>query len=290
MLRRYFLSPWRSEALLVAGLKTCATVAGIVVVLIFAFLLRESVPLMHQLTLSRFLFDESWHPTEQMFGIAPMIAGTFYVMMGAIILAAPIGIAVALFCEFYAPRWMARVLRLMLELLAGIPSVVFGFWGLMVLVPLIAEHSPPGPSLLAGVLILTIMTVPTVALLSGASVASVPTLYYRSALALGLSRWSTVWRVIIPAARAGFCTSVILAMGRALGETMAILMVAGNIVQVPRTIFQPVRTLTANIALEMAYAMGTHRAALFVSGLILLIMTAVLVLVSERLQRGLVDA
>jgi len=178
----------------------------------------------------------------------------------------------------YVPR--------MIELLAGIPSVVYGFWGLVVLVPQIAEIQPPGPSLIAGILILTIMILPTIALMADASLANVPQQYLRAAAALGLPRWATIWNVVFPAAKSGLFTGVILETGRAIGETMAILMVCGNVVQIPSSIFDPIRTLTANIALEMAYALGDHRAALFVSGLVLMAMIVALAVSAEWISRG----
>ena len=164
---------------------------------------------------------------------------------------------------------MGRLYRRLIELLAGIPSVVYGFWGLVTLVPLIARVRPPGPSLLAGILILTIMILPTITLMAHAALAGVPKHYLQGAAALGLSRWATIRGVVFPAARSGLFTGVILETGRAIGETMAILMVCGNVVRTPHSLFDPIRTLTANIALEMGFALGDHRSALFVSGLLL---------------------
>ncbi|MCP4453849.1 MAG: ABC transporter permease subunit, partial [Planctomycetes bacterium] len=172
------------------------------------------------------------------------------------------------------------------ELLSGIPSVVFGFWGLMVLVPLIASFHPPGPSLMAGVLILTLMILPTIALVADTSLANVPREYLQGAAALGLRRWAIIRHVVLPTAKSGLFTGILLQTGRAIGETMAILMVAGNVVQTPTSIFDPIRTLTANIALEMAYAVGDHRSALFLSGLLLLTMVMGLILLADRIHRS----
>jgi len=172
----------------------------------------------------------------------------------------------------------------MVELLAGIPSVVFGFWGLVVLVPIIGRWHPPGPSLLAGILILTLMILPTIMLVAHASIAQVPVTYIHSATALGFSRWSLIWHVILPTSQVGLFTGVLLGSARALGETMAVLMVCGNVVQLPSHLFDPIRTLTANIALEMAYALGTHRAALFVSGLLLMGLVILFVGLAEGLR------
>ncbi len=162
--------------------------------------------------------------------------------------------------------------------------MVFGFWGLVVLVPIIGRLHPPGPSLLAGILILAVMILPTVMLVTDSSLAALPPHYWQGAQALGLGTWATVRGVCLPAARSGVITAVMLATARALGETLAVLMVCGNVVQIPGQVFDPVRTLTANIALEMAYALEQHRAALFVSGLVLMMGVTILVLVSEFIQ------
>jgi len=161
-------------------------------------------------------------------------------------------------------------------LLAGIPSVVFGFWGLTTLVPLINQLHPPGASLLAAILVLTLMILPTITLTAYSALMAVPVEFLRNAAALGLSRWGMIHGVAFPAARAGIVAGIILAMGRAIGETMAVLMVAGNVVQYPDGLFDPIRTLASNIVLEMAYAMGDHRAMLFVSGLLLMLMLMML--------------
>ena len=178
----------------------------------------------------------------------------------------------------------------MVELLAGIPSVVYGLWGLVVLVPLITRLHPPGPSLLAGIAILTVMILPTVTLAANASFSQVPREYLHGAVALGIGRWSIIRRVVLPAAKSGLFTGIILQTGRAIGETMAILMVCGNVVQTPTSLFDPIRTLTANIALEMGYAVGNHRSALFVSGLLLMLMVIALTTAAEMISREQVYA
>ena len=267
-------------------LRVCAALSGIIVILIIGFLIHESLPVLRDAGIARFFTDTSWYPKDGLYSLCPMLWGSLYAMAGSVLLATPIGILCAVFCHFYAPPFLARILRIFIELLAGIPSVAYGFWGLVVLVPLIGEHHPPGPSLLAGILILTIMILPTIALMADASLAHVPPQYLKGAAALGLSRWGTVRGVVLPAARSGLFTGVILETGRAIGETMAVLMVAGNVVQTPHSLYDPVRTLTANIALEMAYALGSHRSALFVSGLVLLGMIILLVMAAEWIGRG----
>ena len=284
------MSHSRSDSVLAWTLRGCAMLTGAVVVLVVIFLLLESLPALRDVGIVRFSSDRSWHPASDasrgQFNLVPMIVATSLATVGAVAIATPLGIGSAVFAHFYAPRVLGRAYGKVIELLAGIPSVVYGFWGLVVLVPLIARWQPPGTSLLAAVIILTIMIVPTIALVAGAAFETLPREYLHAAAALGLSRWRTVVGVVLPAARSGLFTAVLLGTGRAIGETMAVLMVSGNVVQTPDSVFRPVRTLTANIALEMAYAMGDHRAALFVSGLVLMVMIVVLVGLAEVASKG----
>lgn len=280
------MSHWSTDGLLCWLLRGIATIAGVIVVLIVAFLIVEAFPVLHHVGLRRFFTDPSWHPAQGLYNLTPMLWGTLFAMAGAVMVATPLGILSAVFCHYYAPPAVARPYRRLIELLAGIPSVVYGLWGLVVLVPLIGEIHPPGPSLLAGIVILAIMILPTIALMADASLANVPPHYLRGAAALGLPRWATVQGIVFPAAKSGLFTGVILETGRAIGETMAILMVCGNVVQTPSSFFDPIRTLTANIALEMAYALGDHRSALFVSGLVLMAMVVALAVSAEWISRG----
>ena len=244
--------------------------------MIMLFLLVESWPVLQHLSLVQFFTDSSWHPLEGNYNLTPMLSGTLFASMGALFLAVPLGIASAIFIVYYASTRAALLYRRLIELLAGIPSVVFGFWGLTTLVPLVNQLHPPGASLLAGILVLTLMILPTITLTTYAAFLAVPDEYIRSAAALGLSRWGMIRGVALPAARTGIVAGIVLAAGRALGETMAVLMVTGNVVQHADSLFDPIRTLAANIALEMAYAMGDHRAVLFVSGLMLMILVMTL--------------
>jgi len=258
--------------------------------MIAMFLVIESLPALGHVGLVRFFTDLSWHPAEGLYNLTPMLWGTLCAMAGSVLVATPLGVLSAVFCHYYAPPVLVRPYRRIIELLAGIPSVVYGFWGLVVLVPLLGKIQPPGPSLLAGIVILTIMILPTIALMADASLANIPREYLRGAAALGLSRWATVRGVVFPAAKSGLFTGVILETGRAIGETMAILMVCGNVVQTPTSLFDPIRTLTANIALEMAYALGDHRSALFVSGLVLMLLIVALVATAEVISKGRIYA
>jgi phosphate transport system permease protein len=277
---------WPSDRLLVWTLRACAAGSAAIVALIAAFVAMESLPALRTVGVARFFTDPSWHPAggapAGRFNLLPILIGSVLATGGAVAVAAPLGLASALFCRFYAPAPIGVLYRRLMELLAGIPSVVYGFWGLVVLTPMIRAWQPPGQSLLAATLILAIMILPTIALLAEAGLRGVPRSYLDGAAALGLSRWATIRGVALPAARGAIATAVVLATGRAFGETMAVLMVSGNVVQIPASVFDPVRVLTANIALELGYALGDHRSALYVSGLLLMTVAVALVAVAYR--------
>ncbi len=281
------MSPSRGDRWLAGALGLAAALAGGAIVLILAFLVIEAWPALRQVGLSRFLGDSGWLPAagpDGNFNLVPMLAGTVAVTAGAMLLAVPAGVISAIFCRYYAPLGVSHIYRRLIEVLAGIPSVVYGFWGLVVLVPWITRFRPPGQSLLAGALILALMVLPTVALLAESALRSLPRSYFEGAAALGLGRFTTVRSLALPAAAPGIGAGCVLATARALGETMAVLMVCGNVVQVPTSFFDPIRTLTANIALEMAYATQFHRSALFVSGLALMGLVGLLISAVERLS------
>ncbi len=247
--------------------------AAAVLALVVAFVVREAAPALWHVG-TRFVTDPDWTPAPRAadgsFLLLPMLAGTFLVSAGAVLLAAPLGLLAAVWMHFYAPRRAVAPVRRMFELLGGIPSVVYGFWGLVVLVPWIGAWQPPGQSVLAAVVVLSLMLLPLMALSADAALVAVPHEHLAGAAALALSQRATAWHVALPVALPGLRAGLLLQAGRAVGETMAVLMVCGNVVQVPSGPFAPTRTLTANIALEMAYALGDHRSALFVSGLVLL--------------------
>ncbi|MCM1983339.1 phosphate ABC transporter permease subunit PstC [Lyngbya confervoides] len=251
-------------------LQGAALLSASLVGFILLFLVKESWPFFLDPGIATLFQDPDWSPTLEDYNLIPMVVGSFAVTLGALAIAVPFGLGAAIFACYYAPSFIALIYRRMLELLAGIPSVVYGFWGLVVLVPLIARVHPPGPSLLAGIVILALMILPTLALIADSQLRQIPPQYWRSSQSMGIGRWATLWTVCLPAARPGLMTAIGLGLGRALGETMAVLMVCGNVVQIPDSLYSSVRTLTANIALEMAYASGHHRAALFVTGLLLL--------------------
>ncbi len=275
----------RSDAWLDNVVRLCAGISLALVFLILGFLLRESIPALRDIGIGRFFSDPSWNPLSELYNLIPMIAATALTSFAAMLIATPFGIASAVFSHFFAPKPISLLYRRLVELLAGIPSVVFGLWGLVVLVPIIARYGGSGQSLLAASLILALMILPTIALTSYSALRAVPHEWIAGGAALGLDRKALAWRIALPAARHGIGVGLLLALARALGETMAVLMIAGNVVKLPESILDPVRTLTANIALEMGYATSSHRSILFVSGLILLSLVIFGVLVSEVIAR-----
>ncbi len=245
--------------------------------LIAFFIVREGLPLVARVGVLEFVASSRWQPTQGHFGILPMIVGSLEVTLLAVALGAVLGLACAMFLAEFAPKWSVRLLKPTIELLAGIPSVVYGFIGVVVLVPWIRQAlGGPGFSVLAAAVILGIMILPTVIAISLDAINAVPPDYKQGSLALGATRWQTLRRVTLPAARSGIIASLILGMGRAVGETMAVIMVAGNALTLPTSVLQPVRTLTSNIALEMGYAAGDHQAALFATGMVLFVIIIVL--------------
>lgn len=239
--------------------------------LIALFVLKEGLPIIRRAGLLPMLLGTEWSPWTGQAGILSMIAGSGAVTLGALILGVPAGLGAAVFLAEIAPGWFSRIVRPALDLLAGIPSVVYGFYGVAVLVPAIRQFfGGPGFSVLAGALVLGTMILPTIASISEDALRAVPGEYREASLALGATGWQTVTRVVLPAARRGILAAVVLATGRAVGETMAVIMVTGNVPGLPSSVLDPVRTLTGTIVLEMGYASGEHREALFAIGVVLL--------------------
>ena len=227
------------EQLLMWTPRACAAIAALVILFIVTYLCVQSLPLLQQDRLLRFVTDLKWSPSHGQLNLVPMVVGTVLATLGAILLAAPIGIATAIFARFYAPQSMVRIVHGVLGLLAGIPSVVYGLWGLTVLVPWLNVYSPPGFCLLIGIAVLTIMVVPTVALVSESALQAVPHEQVLGGRVLGCSRWQVVRTIVLPAARSGVVTDVILGMTRIIGETMAVAMVMGNTIRLPDNLLAP---------------------------------------------------
>jgi phosphate ABC transporter, permease protein PstC len=248
-----------------------------VLVLITGFIIANGAPIIAKVGVIDFIFGMKWAPSQGHFGIFPMIIGLITVTLGAAIIGVPIGICCSIFLSEFAPPVIKNIFRPAIQLFAGIPSVVYGFWGLIFVVPFIRDHlGGPGLSMLAGSIILAIMILPTVISISEVSLLALPRQYKEGALALGMTHWQTIRHVMLPAAKSGIVSAVILGIGRAMGETMAVIMVLGNATAVPTSVLDPVRTLTTNIGVEMGYAEGEHRQALFATGIVLFVIIMIL--------------
>jgi len=267
----------RNEKLIRVALLLVAFSAVSILLVITVFIFGEGTPIMFKYGLKKFLFGLDWYPLEKSYGLLPMIIGSLFVTSGALVIGVPLGLACAIVLTEFSSKRLRRILKPVIELLAGIPSVVYGFMGVVILVPFIRDHlGGPGLSVLAASIILGIMILPTIISISIDSLEAVPRSYREGSIALGATRWQTTRMVMFPAAKTGIIASIILGMGRAIGETMAVIMVAGNAAIIPRSFLDPVRTLTSNIALEMGYAAGEHREALFATGVILFVIIMVL--------------
>lgn len=251
---------------------TTAAISVAAVVVICVFIFGNGVPAIAEIGVFDFLFGTTWRPSNEIFGIGTMIVGSLYVMAGALVIGVPLGILCAIFLANFGSNRVAKVAKAGVQLLADIPSIVYGFFGLVVLVPFIrANLGGTGQSVLCASIVLGIMILPTIITLSESALKAVPQTYYEGALALGADHERSVMRVVLPAAVSGIMASIILAIGRAIGETMAVIMVAGNQVQLPGAITEGVRTMTANIVLEMGYAADLHRGALIGTACVLFV-------------------
>lgn len=263
-----------------------ACISILSVVLICLFLFANGVPAMKEIGLGDFLLGQKWKPGNDKYGIFPMILGSIYVTGGALLIGVPIGILTAIFMARFCPKSLYRFLKPSIELLAGIPSVVYGFFGLVVMVPFIREvFGGNGTSMLTASILLGIMILPTIIGVAESAIRAVPNSYYEGALALGASHERSVFCTIIPAAKSGITAGVVLGIGRAIGETMAVIMVAGNQARMPNGILRGIRTLTANIVLEMGYATDLHREALIATGVVLFVFILLINVLFSILKR-----
>ena len=253
----------------------CASVLA--VALICFFLFANGLPAMSEIGFAEFLTGTMWKPNNDIYGILPMIVGSLYVTAGAIVIGVPIGILTAVFMAFYCPKQIYKPLKTATELLAGIPSVVYGFFGLVVLVPLVRQlgrdlgFGGNGSSMLTASLILGMMILPTIIGLTESALRAVPGQYYEGAVALGATHERAIFRVVLPAAKSGTVAAIVLGVGRAIGETMAVIMIAGNQTRMPGGLLDGLRTMTSNIVLEMGYSTGLHRQALIATGVVLFV-------------------
>lgn len=263
-----------------------ACVSILAVVLICVFLFANGIPGMSKIGIFNFLSGKLWRPGNDIYGILPMILGSVYVTAGALVIGVPTGIITAIFMSRFASKKIVKVMKQAVALLAGIPSVVYGFFGLVVIVPLIRDiFGGNGTSMLAASIILGIMILPTIISISVPALDAVPNSYYEGALALGATHERSVFRVVLPAAKSGVTASVVLGVGRAIGEAMAVMMVAGNQPRMPKGLLQGVRTLTSNIVMEMGYAADLHREALIATGVVLFVFILIINLLFAILKR-----
>ena len=264
-----------------------ACVSVLAVALICIFLFANGIPAMKEIGFLDFLIGDTWRPSNDLYGILPFILGSIYVTAGAIIVGVPIAILTSVFMAYYCPKKLYGPLKAGINLMAGVPSVVYGFFGLVVLVPLVQDvfHLASGKTMLTASLMLAIMILPTVVGVIEPALKSVPRSYYEGALALGASHSKSVFFNVVPAAKSGIMAGTVLGIGRAIGETMAVIMIAGNQTAMPSGLLAGVRTMTSNIVLEMGYASGLHRESLIATGVVLFVFILIINLCLSLLNR-----
>ncbi len=269
----------------------CALASIAAVVLICLFLFANGIPAMKEIGLLNFLTGVKWKPGNDIYGILPMILGSIYITAGAVVIGVPVGLLTAIFMAFYCPKKLYGLLKPCTELLAGIPSIVYGFFGMVVIVPCIRTVAAlfgadiSGSSILAASVLLGIMILPTVIGVSEAALRAVPSAYYEGAVAMGARHERAIFTVMLPAAKSGVLAGVVLGIGRAIGETMAVIMVAGNQPRLTGNMLKGIRTMTANIVMEMGYATGLHREALIATGVVLFVFILIINLTFSVLKR-----
>ena len=276
------MNAWKEKLMQgVFFIAACTSVLAVALICVFLFI--NGVPAMKEIGFVKFLTGTVWRPNNDIYGIFPMIMGSIYVTAGAILIGVPIGILTSVFMAKYCPKQIYPVLKGATELLAGIPSVIYGFFGLVVMVPAIREFGKTlrqagilhkggdGNSIQTASLLLGMMILPTIIGVTESNIRAVPSQYYEGSLALGATHEQSIFKVVLPAAKSGVIAGVVLGIGRAIGETMAVIMIAGNQARLPESIFEGVRTMTANIVLEMGYASGLHREALIATGVVLFV-------------------
>ena len=269
----------------------CALASIAAVVLICLFLFATGIPAMKEIGLLNFLTGAKWKPGNDIYGILPMILGSIYITAGAVVIGVPVGLLTAIFMAFYCPKKLYGLLKPCTELLAGIPSIVYGFFGMVVIVPCIRTVAAlfgadiSGSSILAASVLLGIMILPTVIGVSEAALRAVPSAYYEGAVAMGARHERAIFTVMLPAAKSGVLAGVVLGIGRAIGETMAVIMVAGNQPRLTGNMLKGIRTMTANIVIEMGYATGLHREALIATGVVLFVFILIINLTFSILKR-----
>ena len=262
-----------------------ALVSILAVILICVFLFANGIPGMIKIGISEFLSGQKWKPGNEIFGILPFILGSVYVTVGALVVGVPAGLLTAIFMSKFASRKMVKIMRPAVSLLAGIPSVVYGFFGLVVLVPLVRDwFGGTGSSLRTACVLLGMMILPTIITVSESALNAVPHNYYEGALALGATHERSVFHVVLPAAKSGVTAGIVLGIGRAIGEATAVMMVAGNRTTMPKGLLKGVRTLTSNIVMEMGYAVDLHREALIATAVVLFVFILIINILTSVLK------
>lgn len=270
----------------------CALASILAVALICIFLFANGIPAIREIGVLDFLTGTTWKPGNDVYGILPMIVGSIYITAGAIVIGVPIGLLTAIFMAFYCPKRIYGVLKPCTELLAGIPSIVYGFFGMVVIVPVVLEVAKffgagisSGSTILSASILLGIMILPTIIGVSEAALRAVPNAYYEGAVAMGATHERAIFSVMLPAAKSGVLAGIVLGIGRAIGETMAVIMVAGNQPRLTASLLKGIRTMTANIVIEMGYATGLHREALIATGVVLFVFILLINLTFSVLKR-----
>lgn len=274
-----------SEMLMKILFLIAACVSVLAVGLICWFLFSNGLPTIGKIGVSDFLLGTEWRPSSDQYGIFPMIIGSIYVTVGAILIGVPIGLFCAVYLACFCPEKIYKIIKPVVNLMAGIPSIVYGFFGLVVIVPIMMDLVGNGKSLLTASILLGIMILPTIITVSESSIRAVPSSYYEGALGLGASKERAVFFSVLPAAKSGIMAGIILGVGRAIGETMAVIMVAGNQPILPESLTSGVRTLTANVVIEMGYATGLHREALIATAVVLFVMILIINLLFTLVKR-----
>lgn len=268
----------------VFALAACVSIGAVALICVFLF--ANGIPAIKEIGVFDFLLGDTWQPSNDIYGILPMIIGSLYITAGAIVVGVPIGILSAVFMAKFCPKWLYRFLKPAVDLLAGIPSVIYGFFGLVVLVPFVRDHiGGKGSSILTASLLLGLMILPTIIAVSESAIRAVPDSYYEGGLALGATHERSVFFATLPAAKSGIMAGVILGIGRAVGETMAVIMVAGNQPRITGNLLKGIRTLTTNIVMEMGYAADLHREALIATGVVLFVFILIINLLFSVLNR-----
>lgn len=270
----------------------CALASILAVALICVFLFANGLPAMKEIGFLNFLTGTTWRPGNDIYGILPMIVGSIYITAGAIVVGVPIGLLTAIFMAFYCPKRIYGILKPCTELLAGIPSIVYGFFGMVVIAPVVLDVAKffgadisSGATILSASILLGIMILPTIIGVSESALRAVPTAYYEGAVAMGATHERAVFSVMLPAAKSGVLAGIVLGIGRAIGETMAVIMVAGNQPRLTASLLKGIRTMTANIVIEMGYATGLHREALIATGVVLFVFILLINLCFSVLKR-----